>query len=332
MSNRSLPVTTAFLLSFLVLGACSTGTPVTGGAARYFVVAVLVLVASLFLYIAITKQGLQTIWAVFPPVEEKTERVLLGLVGGSMLAVSLYVIVPGEPSSTEEEVPAQALGTTETEEPSPSPPPPPPTGPALTVTDLDDSSQWVGSDVFLIDGRGGSTRLGETAGDGDFMILPEHRCVAGSMIEVRPHREYGSGTRDCPVDDDARIDVVRLEYLENLRANAAALEDRGMYNIAALVYNELAARSSGSEADEAEAETYRMVAMAEAVQFGGAEPALNDEGGIGDGLFDAIRSFQRRNGLSADGILGYATLERLAHDPIEPYISGRPAIPAVEPE
>lgn len=331
MSNRSWPVTVAVVVSFLVLGACSTAAPATGGAAR-FVGGVLALVALALLFIAITRKGLETIWVVFPPVEEKTERVLLALVGIPVLAIGLYMIVPGEPSPAADETPAQALDTAEAEEPPPAPPPPPPTGPALTVADLDDRGRNVGSDVYLIDRSGDATRLGETAGDGDFMILPEHRCVAGSLIEVRPQREYGPGTRDCPVDDDVRIDVVRLEYLENLRVNAAALEDRGLYHVAALVYNELEARSSGSEAEEAEARTYRMVAMAEAVQFGGTEPDLNDEGGIGDDLFDAVRSFQRRNGLVADGILGYATLERLAHDPIEPYISGRPAIPAAGPE
>ena len=75
------------------------------------------------------------------------------------------------------------------------------------------------------------------------MILSEHRCVAGSMIQVRPRQEYGPATRDCPVDDDVGVNVVRLEHLENLRVNAAVLEDRRMHNVAALVYNELAARS-----------------------------------------------------------------------------------------
>lgn len=217
-------------------------------------------------------------------------------------------------------------------EPPPPPPPPPPTGPELTVTDLDDSSRTVGGDVYLIDTRGSATRLGETAGDGDFMILPDHRCVAGSRIEVRPEREYGAGTRNCPVEDDVRIDVVRLEYLENLRANAAALEGRGRYDVAALVYNELAARSSGSEADEAEAKVYEMAARAEAMQFAGALPVVDDEGRISRDFFDAIRSFQRRNGLIADGILGYGTLGRLAHDPIGPYISSQPELPAGEPD
>ena len=164
------------------------------------------------------------------------------------------------------------------------------------------------------------------------MILPQHRCVAGSIIQVRPHREYGPGTRDCPVDDDVRINVVHLAYIENLRTNAAALEDSRLYHVAAMVYNELAARSSGSEANEAEAKTYQMVSMAEGVQFAGTEPALSDEGRIGDQLFEAIRSFQKRNGLDDSGVLDYATLERLAHDPIAPNISRRPLIPAAQPQ
>ena len=333
MSNRFL-ASIAVILSFLVIGACSGVAPaVSGETVRIAVGGGLVVVAVVLLYIAITRKGLTTIWVILPAASETIERVLLGLLGVVLLAAGLYIIVPSASPATPTQEAARRDSSTEEMEETPSTEPGSPgIGPTLTVIDLDDGRRHVRSDIYIIDRRGVPTSLGETAGDGDFMILPEHQCLAGSMIQVRPHQEYGPTTWACPVDDDLRINVMRVSNLENLRANAAALESRGMYHVAALVYSELAARSSGSEADAAEAKTYEMVALAEALRYGGTERAVNDEGEISDSLFEAIRSFQTRNGLNDSGALDYATLERLALDPIEPYITGRPAIPAGEPE
>jgi len=291
-----------------------------------------VVVAVVLLFIAITKKGLPTNWIILPDVDETRARVLLGILGTILLVVGLYIVVvpnASPPPPTQEASRQDSTAKMERSQPTESRSPR--IGPTLTVIDLDDARRHVRGDLYIIDRRGVPTLVGETTGDGDFMILPEHQCVAGSVIQVRPHQEegYGPATWNCPVDNGVQINVVRLPYLENLRTNAAALENRGMYHVAALVYSELAARSSGPEADAAEAKTYEMVALADALQYGGTD-RVNDEGEISESLFEAIRSFQTQNGLNDSGTLDYATLERLALDPIEPYITGRPALPAVE--
>ena len=337
MSNRSLPVIVAVVVSLLVLSACSAAVPtVTAEGTRDILLCVFVLLGVVLFCLA---QGM-TIpmpWGVLSPPRGRVRRRNQGLLGGALIllgAIGLFIPLPEkQPLSATAVAPPQDLGTTDKEKLSPSPRPSLPSiGSMIRVMDLDGSSQQVSSDVYLIDELENSTYLGKTAEDGNFMILPKHECVEGRMIQVRPNRKYGPGTRDCPIDDNMRINVVQLAYLENLRTAAAALEDRGMYHVAALVYNELAARSSGSEADEFAVKTYKMVAMSKAMQFEETESALDAEDRIGPSLFNAIRAFQQRNGLPASGILDYATLARLAHDPIAPYIIRRLVLPALLPE
>ena len=202
MSDRSLPVIVAVVVSLLLLSACSTpGTTFTDGAARYVVLGVLALIGTVIICLALG-MNIPTPWGTLRAPEGRVQQAIQGLLGCALLLSGvggLFMPIRDEPSPSVAMAPQQDLGTANEETPLPSPQPPPfTTGSMLTVTDLDNTGQHVISDVYLIDNHGKPTRLGETTENGDFMIRSEHQCVAGSMIQVLPHRKYGPGTRYCP--------------------------------------------------------------------------------------------------------------------------------------
>jgi len=188
---------------------------------------------------------------------------------------------------------------------------------------IDDQGKGVKCELYRIDQARKEFRLGATDEQGQKTL--EEKCVSGENLLVKPKnpRYYVNRNTECPLKDSCIIRVTRKDIMGNLQANAAYLEATGEHAKAALVYNEISARSSSFDEKLAQSSIQKVYELAGRL-FGIDKPTVYDprqkKTVISPALGTSIKEFQKANELNETGRIDYLTLRMSAQDNIGTYL------------
>ena len=200
---------------------------------------------------------------------------------------------------------------------------------ATVLRVADDMGQAVPSQIFIEETQGHRVKLGETDGQGLFIVAPAYPASSKAVIapvgaEHLLNELHGSKLRP---DSTNTVLLTRTEFMENLLANAALLHERERYEDAALVYNEIYQRARVPRpgiAQAAQAEVYKNFALYMGVE---GELLTNDTSQgrfvMTENFEDAVRAYQKERGIDQTGVIDFKTLLQASKHRVFDYLTRR---------
>ncbi|HUZ48061.1 MAG TPA: hypothetical protein VMW54_15620 [Terriglobia bacterium] len=177
------------------------------------------------------------------------------------------------------------------------------------------SGHGVKSSVSLIEPNGQKLHLANTSAEGVADV--QHTCIQGEQILATPlDLDYTeSQTVDCGTP--LTLDVSWGPGFSKLERIANKAHNNGKYAVAALAYNDLAARARARADDSKKAQSYSVLTYENAAKALNVETAVvNDPQQGKDVMSPMLRqqvvAFQKSSQIKANGQLNYRTLTKLS--------------------
>ena len=209
----------------------------------------------------------------------------------------------------------------------------------LTLHMVDDRNEPVACEVYFQGQEGRAILLGSTDAAGTFAVTNDcHRLLRVLVVPVAG--QHLSAVAECGSQEVGATNTIlltKVEFLANLRANAAWLEAEEQYADAALVHNEIYQRAKTARpglASQAQAGVYEM--FARSIGFPGQRLEYDPAQGVFVMTSDfelAVYEFQREQGLEETGRIDFATLRAHTSRKVLDYVTKRwgRAVPAAGP-